>query len=39
MEDLVNRTNMIDKYRTETCCVIGNYYSLRFEQMFTSSVL
>ena len=36
MEDLVNRTNMIDKYRTETCCVIGNYYSLRFEQMFTS---
>ena len=19
----------IDKYRTETCCVIGNYYSLR----------
>merc|ERR1719195_215460 len=20
---------MIDKYRTETCCVIGNYYSLR----------
>ena len=27
---------MINKYRTETCCVIGNYYSLRFEQMFTS---
>lgn len=23
------RTNMVDKYRTETCCVIGNYYSLR----------
>merc|ERR1719427_1156446 len=26
---LAHRTNMIDKYRTETCCVIGNYYSLR----------
>ncbi len=24
------RTNQIDKYRTETCCVIGNYYSLRW---------
>ena len=36
IDDLVHRTNMINKYRTETCCVIGNYYSLRFEQMFTS---
>jgi len=26
---LAHRTNMVDKYRTETCCVIGNYYSLR----------
>ena len=26
---LAHMTNMIDKYRTETCCVIGNYYSLR----------
>merc|ERR1711971_526109 len=26
---LAHGTNMIDKYRTETCCVIGNYYSLR----------
>merc|ERR1719334_454241 len=26
---LAHRTNMIDKYRPETCCVIGNYYSLR----------
>merc|ERR1719481_1982085 len=26
---LAHRTNCIDKYRTETCCVIGNYYSLR----------
>jgi len=26
---LAHKTNMIDKYRTETCCVIGNYYSLR----------
>jgi len=25
---LAHRTNQIDKYRTETCCVIGNYYSL-----------
>ena len=23
------KTNMIYKYRTETCCVICNYYSLR----------
>ena len=32
---------MIDKYRTETCCVIGNYYSLRFEQilMFLNSTM
>ena len=36
MDDIIHRTNMIDKFRTETCCVIGNYYSLRFEQMFTS---
>ena len=36
IDDLVHRTNMINKYRTETCCIIGNYYSLRFEQMFTS---
>jgi anaphase-promoting complex subunit 8 len=26
---LAHRTAQIDKYRTETCCVIGNYYSLR----------
>merc|ERR1719481_2325434 len=26
---LAHKTNLIDKYRTETCCVIGNYYSLR----------
>ena len=36
IDDLVHRTNMINKYRTETCCVIGNYYSLRFEQIITS---
>ncbi|XP_040581554.1 anaphase-promoting complex subunit 8 isoform X2 [Lepeophtheirus salmonis] len=28
---LAHRTVQIDKYRTETCCVIGNYYSLRFQ--------
>lgn len=26
---LANRCIKIDKYRLETCCVIGNYYSLR----------
>ena len=26
---LAHKTVDIDKYRTETCCVIGNYYSLR----------
>lgn len=26
---LAHKTVQIDKYRTETCCVIGNYYSLR----------
>lgn len=29
LAQLAHMTNMIDKYRTETCCVIGNYYSLR----------
>eukprot|EP00096_Caligus_rogercresseyi_P011405 TRINITY_DN4475_c0_g2_i1.p1 TRINITY_DN4475_c0_g2~~TRINITY_DN4475_c0_g2_i1.p1 ORF type:complete len:637 (+),score=174.58 TRINITY_DN4475_c0_g2_i1:32-1942(+) len=28
---LAHRTVQIDKYRTETCCVVGNYYSLRFQ--------
>ena len=32
------RTNVIDKYRTETCCVIGNYYSLRYHYLPCSSV-
>ncbi len=26
---LAHMTAQMDKYRTETCCVIGNYYSLR----------
>ena len=26
---LAHKSVDIDKYRTETCCVIGNYYSLR----------
>merc|ERR1719402_544759 len=26
---LAHKTNLIDKYRPETCCVIGNYYSHR----------
>lgn len=26
---LAHRSVEIDKYRTETCCVVGNYYSLR----------
>ncbi len=28
---LAHKTAQVDKYRTETCCVIGNYYSLRSE--------
>lgn len=28
---LAHRVVDIDKYRSETCCVIGNYYSLRSE--------
>ena len=28
---LAHKVVKIDKYRTETCCVIGNYYSLRSE--------
>ena len=27
---LAHKTVEIDKFRTETCCVVGNYYSLRF---------
>jgi anaphase-promoting complex subunit 8 len=26
---LAHKTVEIDKFRTETCCVVGNYYSLR----------
>ncbi|XP_014216775.1 cell division cycle protein 23 homolog isoform X2 [Copidosoma floridanum] len=26
---LAHRTTEIDKYRVETCCIVGNYYSLR----------
>ncbi|XP_063236265.1 cell division cycle protein 23 homolog [Bacillus rossius redtenbacheri] len=28
---LAHHVSQIDKYRVETCCVIGNYYSLRTE--------
>jgi len=28
---LAHKAAEIDKYRTETCCVVGNYYSLRAE--------
>jgi hypothetical protein len=27
---LAHKTVEIDKFRTETCCVVGNYYSLRY---------
>lgn len=29
LADLAHRATKIDKYRLETCCIIGNYYSLR----------
>ncbi|CAH0556433.1 unnamed protein product [Brassicogethes aeneus] len=29
LADLAHKVVIIDKYRVETCCVIGNYYSLR----------
>ncbi|XP_044751936.1 cell division cycle protein 23 homolog [Coccinella septempunctata] len=29
LADLAHKVVTIDKYRVETCCVIGNYYSLR----------
>ncbi|KAL5017186.1 hypothetical protein ScPMuIL_006775 [Solemya velum] len=29
LADLAHRCCSIDKYKVETCCVIGNYYSLR----------
>ncbi|XP_018324538.1 cell division cycle protein 23 homolog isoform X2 [Agrilus planipennis] len=31
LADLAHKAVDIDKYRVETCCVIGNYYSLRSE--------
>ncbi|XP_011308144.1 cell division cycle protein 23 homolog [Fopius arisanus] len=29
LADLAHRATSIDKYRLETCCIVGNYYSLR----------
>lgn len=29
LSELAHRLTATDKYRPETCCVIGNYYSLR----------
>ncbi|KAL0132742.1 hypothetical protein PUN28_000464 [Cardiocondyla obscurior] len=29
LADLAHRATQIDKYRLETCCIVGNYYSLR----------
>ncbi|WAR22047.1 CDC23-like protein, partial [Mya arenaria] len=31
LANLAHKLSDIDKYRVETCCVIGNYYSLRSE--------
>jgi hypothetical protein len=31
LSQLAHKSVEIDKYRTETCCVVGNYYSLRFK--------
>lgn len=28
---LAHKTHEIDKYRAETCCILGNYYSIREE--------
>ncbi|XP_028154746.1 cell division cycle protein 23 homolog [Diabrotica virgifera virgifera] len=37
LADLAHKVVNIDKYRVETCCVIGNYYSLRSDH--TKAVL
>ena len=29
LSNLAHRTALTDKYRPETCCIIGNYYSLK----------
>lgn len=29
LSHLAHKAVMVDKYRPETCCVIGNYYSLK----------
>lgn len=29
LSHLAHRTAATDKYRPETCCIIGNYYSLK----------
>ena len=31
LSHLAHRSNKTDKYRPETCCIIGNYYSLKQE--------
>ena len=31
---LAHRVVMVDKYRVETCCVIGNYYFFYFMYLF-----
>ena len=29
LSHLANRVSMADKYRPESCCIVGNYYSLK----------
>jgi hypothetical protein len=29
LSHLAHRVSMADKYRPESCCIIGNYYSLK----------
>lgn len=37
LSSLAHRTVLTDKYRPETCCIIGNYYSLKGQHEKVSS--
>ena len=38
LSHLAHRTAASDKYRPETCCIIGNYYSLKAQHEKVSAV-
>lgn len=37
LSHLAHRVSAADKYRPETCCIIGNYYSLKGQHEKVSS--